>query len=36
MNILINKKDLQNALQSLIKITPTRTTLPILHSVLFE
>ena len=36
MNILLNKNDLQTALQSLIKITPSRTTLPILHSVLFE
>ena len=36
MNILINRSALQSALQNLIKITPTRTTLPILHSVLFE
>ena len=36
MNILLNKNELQVALQALIKITPSRTTLPILHSVLFE
>ena len=36
MNILLNKNELLYALQSLIKITPSRTTLPILHSVLFE
>ena len=36
MNIILNKNILQKALQDLIKITPSRTTLPILHSVLFE
>ena len=36
MTISLNKKELQASLQHLIKITPSRTTLPILHSVLFE
>ena len=36
MNIILNKIKLQTALQNLIKITPSRTTLPILHSVCFD
>ena len=36
MNIILNKNDLQKSLQNLIKISPSRTTLPILHSILFE
>ena len=36
MKILFNKTVLLNILQNLLKITPTRTTLPILSSILFE
>ncbi len=36
MKITIDKSDLQNALQKLTKISPTRTTLPILNSILLQ
>lgn len=36
MKISIEKLDLQKALQILIKISPARTTLPILNSILFD
>ena len=36
MKIMFNKTRLLNILQNLLKISPTRTTLPILNSVIFE